>query len=236
MYRIAVCDDDKGFLSQFSNQLRDVCLNIGQPVSLDLYESAEALLASEKPFDVLFLDIQMGAVSGLDAARQLRERHQNFCLVFLTSMVQYAVDGYDFHAFAFLTKPVSTERLTEKMVQIIAYVQSKKEEPLLLRSGPNLISLSSDGIQYIEVMNHTTRIILSSDQVTCSIPLERLLQQLPSHKFFRCHKSYVVNFRAVRVLGQSDLLMENGDTVPVSKHRRSAMLTAFARFAGGVTQ
>lgn len=236
IYGIAVCDDDKGFLDEIACQIEEAARQLGEELSVRRYESAEELIASEEPFDVLFLDIQMGGISGMQAAHVLRGRGRDFCLIFLTSMVQYAIDGYDVHAFAFLPKPVKPGVLMGKLAEALEYVRALRGSILALQTGEGIVSVSSRDIIYADVLDHTTRVVTRNGTVSCSLPLEKLIRQLPDGEFFRCHKSYTVNFSAVRVLGKTELIMENGDSVPISKHRRAEMLSAFARFSGGIAR
>lgn len=203
---------------------------------MSTFTSAEALLETEEPFDILLLDIQMGEISGMDAAHILRSRGRYFCLMFLTSMVQYAIEGYDVHAFAFLAKPIAPGVLEEKLAGAIADICARRGKALILHTGADIVSVNSRDIIYMDVLDHATRVVLHSGVVNCSVPLERLLQQLPAGEFFRCHKSYVVNLGAIKVLGKTELTMDNGDTVPLSKHRRAQLLSAFARFTGGMAR
>ncbi len=88
-------------------------------------------------------------------------------------------------------------------------------------------------IIYLEVLDHDMRFVLPSESITCRITMKQLDESLRGRGFFRCHKGFTVSFDHVRLVAASGIIMDNGDEVPLSKHRRKEFLEAYASFIGG---
>ena len=125
--RIAVCDDEE----KFRNQARDMVDKLAGSldVVVDAYSDGNQLLAAfdKKPYDVLFLDIEMPAIDGITLAKKLRERSDSIYIVFLTGHVEYALEGYEVNALRYLTKPVQEEKLREVLRFVMDQSTSKKQ-------------------------------------------------------------------------------------------------------------
>lgn len=233
VYHIVLCDDEAATLEQLNAHLRAIAAQNHWSIKVQTCSSGSELL--QLPLDqadLLILDIGMEGLSGMEAARILRKQGQDVCIIFLTSMVQYALDGYDVQAFAFLPKPVSYDRLAVKVCEALDEVSRRRGVILTLKNGMSTDYIPSREILYADVQDHSVRIVLPEESRVYYIRLQAIEQQLTSHGFFRCHKSFLVNFRHIRAIRQDELLMCNGDTVPVSRHRRQEFLNAFSKFMG----
>ena len=112
MYRIAICDDERICRDQLSSFLTRYAKQNKEEFELLVFENADRLLLYyPKDLDLLFLDIAMDGVDGMEAAREIRKADKHVCIIFITTMVQYAIDGYAVKAFGFIRKPVSEAEL-----------------------------------------------------------------------------------------------------------------------------
>ena len=130
--RIAVCDDE----DQFRFQLRDAIdkISASMDVIIDTFSDGRKLLErfDANPYDVLFLDIEMPAMDGITLAKKLRERSENVFIVFLTSHVEYALEGYEVNALRYLTKPIREDKLREVLVHVMKKNAGKRQ--LMIKS------------------------------------------------------------------------------------------------------
>lgn len=119
-YQIVVCDDNKAIRDKIVKVLRTLEQEINEDFEIVQFASAEELLFEySESTDILILDIQMLQMTGMQAAKELRKRDRNVQIIFLTALSEYAVEGYDVHAYSFLVKPVSESVLKEKVRSII---------------------------------------------------------------------------------------------------------------------
>lgn len=232
MLNVILCDDEQAVLDQIKTYLEKMPVFSGG-VRVSCCSCAEELLCSREleKADLLILDICMGELSGLDAAKQIRQKNQSLCLIFLTTMVQYALDSYEVHPWSFLPKPVSFERFSACVTDATNQIYRQKGKWIVLKDGVDMDYLNSRDILYFDVLDHTTRVVMADYKKNYYTRLNTVEQQLTGQDFFRCHKSYLVNLRHIRRGLQDQLIMSNGEAVPLSKHRRRAFLLAFSSFS-----
>ena len=234
LYKIAVCDDERTMLHQLSSYLTRMQEETGAQYDIFYFTSAEELLASMPAnVQVILLDIAMGNMTGMECAKTLRAKDCKADIVFITNMTEYALEGYDVHAFAFIPKPVVYTEFKQKLTACFAHArhESKAIFPVDTAGGKELLPI--DEIIFAEVYQHETSFVLSDRSVTGAIPLSEAEKLLMTYGFFRCHRCYIVNMANIRRIDQDKLTMNNGKVIPVSKHRRKNFLDAFANFMGG---
>lgn len=232
--KIAICDDEKVMLRQVSQYLSQIQEETGDRYDLYYYVSGEELLAHlPDGVQAVLLDISMGKMTGMECARALRSRGFEGAVIFITSMAEYALEGYDVHAFAFLTKPLVYSELKDRLADCFSRVDRTREAILPVDTAQGVELLPIGDILYAEVFQHETSFILLHDRVVGTIQLSQIEERLTAHGFFRCHRSYLVNMARIKRIGQDALIMPDGMTVPLSKHRRRAFLDAFSNYMGG---
>lgn len=231
---IAVCDDEKAMLRQLSLYLDQVSAETGDRFDTYYYSSAEELLEHmPRQVDVILLDISMGKVSGMDCAKRLREEGSEAEIFFITSMTQYALGGYQIHAFAFLEKPVTYEELRRNLLDCFARRDGKRRAVLPVETQDGLELLPVEQILYAEVFQHETSFHLQGGRHVCGpIQLTEVEKRLSRQGFFRCHRSYLVNMQAISYISPNELTLTGGAKVPVSKYRYKDLLTAYALYMG----
>ena len=232
--KIAVCDDEKAMLRQLSQYLAQIQDETGESYDLFYYASAEELLA-HMPRDVqaILLDISMGDMTGMECAKALRAQGCEAAILFITSMTQYALEGYEVHAFAFLPKPLVYAELKARLTDCFARADRSKRAILPLETAGGVELLPIEDILYAEVYQHETSFVLPGRKVTGTLQLSQAEARLAPHGFFRCHRSYLVNMARIGRIDPDALTMPDGAVIPISKHRRRAFLDAFANYMGG---
>lgn len=212
---IAVVDDEKVIREHIKNliekQIMDACL--------ELYARGEELLASEKRFDIVFLDIQMDGMNGIETAKMLREKQGETVLIFVTGNREYVFDALDLYAFHYLLKPVDERKFREVLEKAAEEVERNKEKEWLFIKKRNLTIDQAD-ILYIEskakkVEIHTVR---SKGIIEIYATMEELEGQL-GEKFYRCHRAYIVNMAHITEYDNDSITMINGDKIYLTKKK-----------------
>jgi DNA-binding LytR/AlgR family response regulator len=186
----------------------------------DAISAAEFLKST--PVDLVFLDINMPDITGIDLARSLTLKPM---IIFTTSYRNYAYEGFELEAVDFVEKPIELERFTravEKALMIHQYKNEAKGKPndidesLYVQSEYRVIKIALSAIRYIESMENYIRIHLINDKpVLTLMPLKDVLKKLPSAKFQRIHRSYIVPVNKIRSL-QNRKVQLTGIELPVS--------------------
>ncbi len=222
MKTIAICDDEALLVRQLHDEIKEYCAQHDIECHICAFSSAEALLADAGLFDLVLLDIQMSGLNGMEAARHMRKRGSDCPIVFISGHHQYVFDAFDVGAVHYLLKPIDTE----KLFAVMQGVFSKSEaDALLVKQGANYQKIPLGQISYIEVMN---RKILIHTPRNVTIFYGRLKELLPrlDHRFFQCHRSFVVNLDMVHTLHHQDAIMDHQERVPVSRDKHKALSLA----------
>ena len=236
MIRIAICDDEKLYRSQLTDFLRRYAAEHALELELLEFESADRLLVNyPKDLDLLFLDIAMGGVDGMEAARALRKFDPHVCIIFITTMYQYAIDGYAVKAFGFIKKPVSEAELRHELTCALAQIESTRarEQFLTFKSGGAIHRLPISHISCVEVRNHELLIRADGRLYQYREALGELEAKLKPLGFFRCHSSYLVNGEKIAKIEPLQITLLDGSVIPISQRKRREFLQEISSFLGG---
>ena len=230
--RLAVCDDEKTMLRQISTYLDQWQKESGRKLEVFYFTSAESLLKSmNRNTDLVLLDISMGGITGMDCAKTLREEGFTGEFMFITSMENYALEGYKVHAFAFLTKPLVYEELSAALSDCQAKLSASAPSVLPVETSSGTKILKADDILYAEVFGRETSFSMrGGDTVVSVIQLANVEEKLLDKGFFRCHRSYLINMKHVENISPPDITLAGGSVVPISKHRVKEFLSAYAKY------
>lgn len=202
---------------------------------LECYDSAIKLLNHYyRDADLLFLDIKLPDMLGIDVARRIRDMDQNVMIIFLTNLTQYAIDGYSVNAFDYILKPLnyfSFSRKLQRALRMLSYRSSSLTLELKTKEGGR--RLSADAVTYIEVSAHDVYIHTISERIKQWGTLSRFEGQLRDAHFARCGSSFLVNLKYVKEINRDQVLLAGGDRVPISRARRREFLGALAQYKGG---
>lgn len=197
------------------------------------YNSAVTAIKSlrEQPADLLFLDIQMPELSGMEFAKILPKKTK---LVFTTAFSQYALEGYDADALAYLLKPISYESFLKAAKKALdLYTQANKAETyqrdrfMYVKSEYKLLRIDFDDILFVEGLKDYIKIHLEGgEKVVSLMNLKTLEDYLPKPEFMRTHRSYIVNMGKVRQIDR--LRMVFGDVyIPISESYKDIVMAYF---------
>ena len=216
--RFAVCDDEEKFRTQAKEMIDKLAGSLD--VIVDAYEDGRKLLDAfdKKPYDVLFLDIEMPAMDGITLAKKLRERSDSIYIVFLTGHVEYALEGYEVNALRYLTKPVQEDKLRE-VIRFVMDKSTSKRQLMIKTDGEETLINVSD-IIYLEAQNQYVMIYLNDGEHLVRYNISYFEQQLKADGFFRIHRGYLVSLAKVKKLVRNEVLMESPDgevSLPVSR-------------------
>ncbi|GHV45509.1 DNA-binding response regulator [Synergistales bacterium] len=243
--RIAVCEDDPGdaeaLRALIGGEEGGVNGEVGTEAPVvTFFSSGEDFLASNPAgaYDLVFMDIYFGAgaeaadaMTGVETAKALRDADEHVEIVFTTTSDGHALDAYRLNAAQYLVKPLSGADV-EKMLRLAArkaqasqkvcsVVVDRKKTDILLRH-----------IVYVEALNFRCLIHTTDETVSVTSSMDELQKQLDSPSFFRCHKSYIVNFRYVKDIGEK-FTMKNGDVVYMRRRGVKEISDAYKTWLAG---
>ena len=202
--KIAVCDDEKILRKQLSAYIK----SYSDKSSVDEYENGWELLNSNVYYDIIFLDIEMPGINGMDVAEILRNKCIDTHIVFLTSHIEYIYDAFKVKAFRFLNKPINISELIEAMRGVEAEILNK--EKIVINRKGRIYYINLKDIVYLEAFGDGTYVYDKYNNVyECSVQLKEWNKNLQGKGFFKIHKSFIVSFLYVKKVENHQLELFN---------------------------
>ena len=233
MLRIAMVEDEPGFREQLRGYLDRYSGEHGTELELTCFPDAQSLLDGYRcEYDILFLDILMPELSGMDAARIIRRRDEDVVLVFITSLAQYAITAYDVGALDYMLKPLAYETFALKFSRVLRRVESRAGVWVTLSLPSGLKRVSTRDIYYVEVENHNLHYHTREGEIVVRGTMQRAEQELGECQFAKCNHWYLVNLLHVTEVGKTTVTVA-GQRLEMSRRSRAAFLAAAAHYLGG---
>lgn len=219
MIKIAICEDEKDQQELLKAHIEKIFKGISIKYSLYVFNSGEELLENyPKDIDIVLLDIQMGQINGMDTARKIRLLDNKVEIIFITSLIEYALEGYEVRAYRYLIKPVKYENLKENIINCIKEVDIKNKYIIVKEQGSQ-IKIDINEITYIEVQKEIITIHTLNKVYKIKGTMNNIEKEINCSRFCRCHKSYLINLEHINSIKQYVAMLENSEEVPISRHR-----------------
>ena len=188
-------------------------------ISLRMFSGGEELLSYNGQIDLLFLDIQMKDMDGMETARKLRAGRFRGVLIFITVLKEMVFQSFEVQAYDYLVKPVDKKQFEKTMERLYASMQNASEDSLLVQKGYEGRIIREEEIVFCEIIDRKIYLNLASGEVVDYYErIENLETKLGSH-FFRCHRSYLINLKHLKGYKNGTACMDNGKEIPVSRLR-----------------
>ncbi len=222
MITIAICDDEKQTVAQIGKLVSGFFRKKNMEASVVCFSGGEELLNYDKSIDILFLDIQMNGMDGMETARKLRSRNFKGFLIFITVLQEMVFQSFEVQAYDYLLKPVVEKKFARTMERLLASMNNVSEEKLLVQRGYERSIVSFADIIYAEIIDRKVYLHLASSEVVDFYDrIENLEERLDS-RFFRCHRSYLINMQHLKSYKNGVAYMESGKEIPISRLRSKA--------------
>ena len=226
--RVAICDDDSSCRDHLYGILNEYRTEHRLKMDIYKYDSAKALLDTDRRFDMIFLDYQMPGLNGMDAARVLRQRRLTCSIVFITSYPQFVLESFEVQPYRFLLKPAQKEQICDLLNTFVS--QQKLLCPITVIQEGCQVSIESKDILYLEGSGKNCIIRTVDDTFTSSKTLAQAHELLPRHCFYRTHKSYVVNLYSVRAFDKESVTLVNGEAARIGRNNLAEFRKVYAQF------
>ena len=223
---IAVCDDEKAV----REKIRDLIKAQNTDAHIVLFATGEEVLASPDSFDMIFLDIQMEGINGIDTARELRKREEEAVLIFVTGAKEYVFEAFDVTAFHYLLKPIAEKKFAEVFANAWTEAQKKKEGlQLVFKAGSRHVRVSRDDILYIESRARKAEIHTVKEVLEIYADMKTLEEKLDDG-FCCCHKGFLVNMAYIAEYDRERIILTNGENLYLSRRKSSEFVKKYLQY------
>ena len=217
-YKLAICDDEEK-QRKYVLELVNAWAKIrGHLLEIKEFPDAESFLFhydAEKDFDILLLDVEMGKLSGIDLAKEVRKENATVQIVFITGYYEYFSDGFDVSALHYLIKPVDECKLYPVLDKAVGNL-SYRQRSVFLSTAEGAIKISLADILYVEAEKVYVKVHTVNKVYRSRISLAKIMEQLDD-TFYQVHRSFVVGLKYVKKVSRTDVTMLNGDVLPIRR-------------------
>lgn len=220
MIRIAICDDEPIALRSIQDYVQRAFSD--QDVAIECFESGVALrtkVMENACYDVIFLDINMPDINGIFLAKHLKPLIGECLLIFVSSQEDAVFESFSALPFRFLRKSRIEAEMPQIARDILLALQEKSSESIVLKHRQSFVRLNPYRVLYLESNGKVQTIHLSDRTIEVNYRLKELEEMFHPFGFLKPHNSYLVNHRFISSIRQTEILMDSGERLPVSKHR-----------------
>ena len=224
MIKIAVVDDEHNVAAQTERCLAEVCTELQLNTEVDMFSSGEEMIQSlenNNMYHLIFLDIEMGACSGIDVSRFIREALQDELtqIVYVTGKNGYDRQLFEFRPFGFIEKPVAAEKVRELLSKYVR-IYGETQEVFEYKSGHSTYFVKLSDILYFESVDRKVKIKTLTGEEMFYGAIQNVWERVNNKSFFIPHKSYIVNYRLVKSFHPDCMYLVNDERIPVAKGKR----------------
>ena len=232
--RIAVCDDEEAQRQLIAKYLQEWSLQRKRPVEILTFSGGEDFLfkwEDDKAFDLLVLDIEMGAVNGVKLAETVRKENEDIPILFITGYDTYMARGYEVAAIQYLLKPMYKDKLFVVMDKLLK--GRKPEEKFTFQTEEGVLLLGSSEIWFVEAAGHYCILRGAKGEYQIRHSITDLVRMTKGRKeFVRCHRSFLVNLMYISAITKTEIVMDDQKRLPISRGAAKSVNEAFIRNYG----
>lgn len=237
MLKIALCDDDSQFVSKITGLIQSLLQNGAESPVITTYINPVALTASisdGERYDIYILDVEMPDLNGMDVARCIREYQPNAALLFLSSHLSYATEGYKVQALRYVPKLDLENALPEALEQALATLEKADTRSIMVQHYQNYTRILHKDILYVQKMQRSIQIVTDRQgNFKDNRGIKELFSEINDSRFIFTDRAYFVNLDYVQELDGSWLVLNNEDRVPVSRPMMPNVKKAMIALWGG---
>lgn len=230
--KIAICDDDEEIRIHLVDLIQSIAIpeNIQIvisvfPLGTDLVQAYE----NHNSFDLIFLDMLMEGLNGLETALSIRQFDKKSLIVFLTSSPDFALQSYEVEAFDYILKGMNNAKIESIFLKALANIQSREERQISIKSGLSYHSLNCKSIEFIEIYAKKLSInLIPKQKIETYKPIRELEDEIKDmSQFFKIHRSIIVNLLYITQINPKFVITLSGEKLPVARGKFYALKDAF---------
>lgn len=226
MVKVGICDDEKICRKQLKGMLEQFFEGENLSFEVREYGSAADFLRCREEVHLLFLDIEMKEMSGIQLKDALKGR-EDIRIVFVTSHLEAMPEAFGRNVYGFLEKPAAADKLERYLLRVLEDLE--EERHLVINGIQGEMAVREKDILYFVAEKKYSRMVGKNGEAFCDMGLQQLEEMLGQKSFFRCHKSYLVNLANISDANQN-IRLKNGESIPVSRRKAKELKEAYLAY------
>lgn len=220
MYKVIICDDDEIFAELLENRIAKEIINNDDECMIERYCDGKTLLeqSENQIIDMLFLDIDMPEITGIELADVIQQSHVNTNIIFVTNREDLVFKAICYQPFRFIRKEKLNEELPEAIKALIKKMRSE-DQLIDLNTKEGTVILPIKEILYIESCKHYLFIYCEDNTYEIRDKITNYEKQLGSYGFMKIHRSYLVNVRVIKSIKSTGVELDNEELLPISRDK-----------------
>ena len=236
MVRIALVEDDANYRRELTDYLNRFAQESGEHFSISTFtDGAEITEGYTAGYDIILMDIAMPYMDGVSAAEAIRRVDDEVVIIFLTSMPQYAMQGYSVGALDYVLKPVAYFAFSQRIQRALERMKKRAERYISIPFKGGMRKLAVSQIAYVEVQDHDLTYHTAGEALSVKGTLSEAEDLLGQESFFRCSKCYLVNLDHVDGVDSNSILI-GGERIQVSRAKKKALMDALNNYINEVSK
>ncbi len=233
MIRIGILEDEQRDAERLTSFLKKYAEEKQLSFSTTCFTNSTHFLEKyNSDFDLLFIDIELPDLNGMDAMHKLRLIDEKVMIIFVTNLAQYAVNGYEVGAFDFIIKPITFYNLTVKLNRALARLEHKKEKTIWINTRTDKKKIDINTLKYVEVNKHKLIYHTTNGNITTLGTMKEVVELLQNSQFSLCNQCYLVNLSFVTGIEGYDCVLGD-ERLKISAPKKKDFLHALNDFLAG---
>lgn len=234
MLTIAIVDDELLSRQTIKKQLDAFLNEKGISFQVAEFDDGSTFLGNYSPiYDLIFMDIEMPNINGIDACKSIRKIDTNVMIIFVTNMPQYAIAGYEVEAFDFMVKPINSFSFALKMGRAIPRLNNNKGSNIQIRHDREIISINTNDILYLESQGHYVIFHLKDRDIEEYCTLKEAKSRIHTPNFAQCNRCYYINLHYITHIYKDTVHLGEDVQLLISRPQRRTFLDEYAAYLGG---
>lgn len=231
MLLIAIVDDDEREMQELKSCVEQYFATKEEVCIIHLFPDGVEFVRSREKYHIVFFDIRMKEMDGLDAARFLRIINKEVQIIFVTHMAQMAIRGYEVDATDFVIKPVDQFSINRVLDKASKRIDASADTSFALKTPDGIVSIASKNILFVEVFDHDLIYHTELEDIKVRGKLGEVCKKLEACQFIQCNRSYLVNMRHIKSI-HNDYVLVSDVRIQISKSRQKEIAQRFIKYLG----
>lgn len=239
MYKVAIVEDERATSDTFKKYIEDFAAEKNEKIEAEVFSDGMHFIAAYEPkYDIVLMDIVMPGINGIETAKKLREIDSAVIIMFITTMAQYAINGYEVNAIDFLLKPVNYFTFSLKLSKAMRLCDRRRDFGYAIKTSDGDVRVALSDIYYIESEKHYCVFHTCGGNYRMRMSMIEAEKEFAPKNFGRCSTSFLVNLAHIKSIKHDDVVLGGNKEifVPISRTKRKTFLETFTVYIGGGKQ